>query len=163
MIPKILAWPPSVWPQPICRHRNVEQMADKRRFVHRNRGLFNSNTRPIHNNKKLQELYFEAARHWRAKQKMYKRIGDNPTHYCSMWATSTYRVCGLAKIIHQKLAEAAKLIDDKSPYYKYTPANVLENENFKLYWNRSILTNKTISLFDLTQLSWIRKQRTTFW
>jgi len=32
----------------------------------------------------------------------------------------------------------------KSPYYKYTPANVLENENFKLYWNRSILTDKTI-------------------
>ena len=26
---------------------------------------------------------------------------------------------GLAKIIHQKLAEAAELIDDKSPYYKY--------------------------------------------
>jgi len=36
------------------------------------------------------------------------------------------------------------LIDDKSPYYKYTPANVLENENFKLYWNRSILTDKTV-------------------
>jgi len=36
------------------------------------------------------------------------------------------------------------LIDDKSPYYKYTPANVLQNENFKLYWNRSILTDKTI-------------------
>jgi len=36
------------------------------------------------------------------------------------------------------------LIDDKSPYYKYTPANVLENENFKLYWNRNILTDKTI-------------------
>jgi hypothetical protein len=35
------------------------------------------------------------------------------------------------------------LIDDKSPYYKYTPANVLENENFKLYWKRSILTDKT--------------------
>ena len=48
---------------------------------------------------------------------------------------------GLAKIIHQKLAEAAELIDDKSPYYKYTPANVLENENFKLYWNCSILTD----------------------
>ena len=51
---------------------------------------------------------------------------------------------GLAKIIHQKLAEAAELIEDKGPYYKYTPANVLENENFKLYWNRSILTDKTI-------------------
>jgi len=36
------------------------------------------------------------------------------------------------------------LIDDKSPYYKYTPTNVLENENFKLYWNRGILTDKTI-------------------
>jgi len=51
---------------------------------------------------------------------------------------------GLAKIIHQKLAEAAELTDDKIPYYKYTPANVLENENFKRYWNRSILTDKTI-------------------
>jgi len=37
------------------------------------------------------------------------------------------------------------LIDDKISYYKDTPANVLENENFKLYWNRSILTDKTIS------------------
>jgi ribosomal protein L37E len=36
---------------------------------------------------------------------------------------------GVAKIIRQKLAEAAELIDDKSPYYKYTLANVLENEN----------------------------------
>jgi len=53
---------------------------------------------------------------------------------------------GLAKIIHQKLAEAVELIEDKSPYYKYTPASVLENENFKLYWNRSILTDKTIPL-----------------
>jgi len=51
---------------------------------------------------------------------------------------------GLAKIIHQQLAEAAELIGDENPYYKYTPANVLENENFKLYWNRSTLTDKTI-------------------
>jgi len=36
------------------------------------------------------------------------------------------------------------LIDDKSPYCKCTPASVLEIENFKLYWNRSILTDKTI-------------------
>jgi len=31
-----------------------------------------------------------------------------------------------------------------SPYYKYTPANLLQNDNLKLYWNRSILTDKTI-------------------
>jgi len=35
------------------------------------------------------------------------------------------------------------LTEDKSPYYRYTPANVLENDNFKLYWNRSIITYKT--------------------
>ena len=36
---------------------------------------------------------------------------------------------GRTKIIQQKLTEAAELIEDKSPYYKYTPANVLENGN----------------------------------
>jgi hypothetical protein len=50
---------------------------------------------------------------------------------------------GVAKVIHQELAEAAELIADKSPYYKYTPANVLENDNFKLYWNSIIITDKT--------------------
>jgi len=39
----------------------------------------------------------------------------------------------LAKVIHQELAEAADLTVDKSPYYKYTPSSVLENDNFKLY------------------------------
>ena len=42
------------------------------------------------------------------------------------------------------MAEVAELTDNNSPYYKHTPASVLENENFKLYWNRSILTDKTI-------------------
>jgi len=56
---------------------------------------------------------------------------------------------GLAKIIHQKLAEVAELIEKKSPSYKYTPVNVLENDSFKLYWNRSMLTDKTIPLTDL--------------
>jgi hypothetical protein len=55
----------------------------------------------------------------------------------------------LAKIIYQKLAEVAEMIEKKSPCYKYTPANVLENDNFKLYWNRSILTYKTIPLTNL--------------
>ena len=69
---------------------------------------------------------------------------------------------GLAKIIHQKLAEAAELIEDKSPYYKYTPASVLENENFKLYWNRSILTDKTIPFNrpDITSMN--KKTKNTF-
>ena len=67
-------------------------------------------------------------------------------HICEQLAPTEYvkRHDGLAKIIHQKLAETTELIDDKSPYYKYTTAIVLENENFKLYWNCSILTDKTI-------------------
>jgi len=64
---------------------------------------------------------------------------------------------GLAKIIHQKLAEAAELIEDKIPYYKYTPANVLENENFKLYWNRSVLTDKTIP-FNRPDITFVNKR-----
>ena len=64
---------------------------------------------------------------------------------------------GLAKIIRQKLAEAAELIDDKSPYYKYTPANVLENENFKLYWNRSTLTDKTVT-FNRPDITFVNKK-----
>jgi len=68
---------------------------------------------------------------------------------------------GLAKIIHQKLAEAAEFIEYKSPYYKYTPASELENENFKLYWNRSLLTDNTISFIrpDITYMNKKTKKR----
>jgi len=43
------------------------------------------------------------------------------TAACEQLAPTEYvkRHDGLVKIIHQKLAEAAELIDDKSPYYKY--------------------------------------------
>jgi hypothetical protein len=59
------------------------------------------------------------------------------TAACEQLAPTEYvnRYDGLAKVIHQKLAEAAEMIKDKSPFYKNTPANVLENDNFKLYWN----------------------------
>ena len=64
MVPKSLAWPLSVGPQPtIYRHRSVEQMTDKSGFVRRNRGLLYSNIGPSITNKKLQEIYFEAAKH----------------------------------------------------------------------------------------------------
>ena len=49
------------------------------------------------------------------------------TAACEQLASTEFvkRRDGLAKIIHQKLAEAAELIDDKYAYYKYTPASVL--------------------------------------
>ena len=49
------------------------------------------------------------------------------------------------------------MIEDKSPYYKYTPASVLENDNFKLYWNRSMLTDKTI-LFNRPDITFVNKK-----
>jgi len=49
------------------------------------------------------------------------------------------------------------MIDDKSPYYKYTPANVLENENFKLFWNRSILMDKT-TCFNRPEITFMNKK-----
>ena len=68
----------------------------------------------------------------------------------------------LAKVIHQKLAEAAELTEDKSPYYKYTPVNVLEKDNFKLYWNRTILTNKTIPFNRSDKTFMNKKTKNTF-
>jgi hypothetical protein len=52
------------------------------------------------------------------------------TAACEQLAPTEYvkRHDGVAKINHQELAEAAELIASKSPYYKYTPANVLEND-----------------------------------
>jgi len=81
------------------------------------------------------------------------------TAACEQLASSEYvkRHDGLAKIIHQKLAEADELIEDKSPYYKYTPASVLENENFKLCWDRSILTDKTIP-FNRPDITFMNKK-----
>ena len=81
------------------------------------------------------------------------------TATCEQLAPTEYvkRHDGVAKIIHQKLAEAAKLIDNKNPYHKYTPANVLENENVKLYWNRSILTDKTLP-FNRPDITFMNKK-----
>ena len=49
------------------------------------------------------------------------------------------------------------MIDDKRPYYKYTPAIVLENETFKLYWNCSTLTDKTIT-FNRPDITCMKKK-----
>jgi ribosomal protein L37E len=86
------------------------------------------------------------------------------TAACEQLVSTEYvkRHDGVAKVIRQKLAEAVELIEDKSPYYKYTPAYVLENDSFKLYWNRSIITDKAIpsNRPDITFMN--KKTKTTF-
>ncbi|XP_052755669.1 uncharacterized protein LOC113521769 [Galleria mellonella] len=51
----------------------------------------------------------------------------------------------VANIIHQNLAHKYNLIQNThTPYYKYTPQTVLESATYKLYFDRAILTDKTI-------------------
>uniref|UniRef100_A0A2A4JL63 Reverse transcriptase zinc-binding domain-containing protein n=1 Tax=Heliothis virescens TaxID=7102 RepID=A0A2A4JL63_HELVI len=65
---------------------------------------------------------------------------------CSRLANGEYlhRHNQVAKIIHQQLALQYKLVDLEVPYYKYAPDPVLENDHVTLYWDRSIITDRTI-------------------
>ncbi|WP_229833152.1 RNA-directed DNA polymerase [Streptomyces narbonensis] len=56
----------------------------------------------------------------------------------------THRHNQVGKIIHQKLARKYGLTQDRLPYYKYEPKTVLENDSYRLYWDRTLLTDKTV-------------------
>ena len=68
----------------------------------------------------------------------------------------------VAKIIHQELAHNLKLIDSATPYYQYSPEVVLENENHRLYWDRSIITDKTLPA-NRPDIVWIEKLKRKTW
>jgi len=122
-----------------------------------NQNAFNNN-----NNKYVDT---EASNKWLTTDDLCRRCGKESetiqhiTAACEQLAPTEYlkRNDGLAKIIHHKVAEAAELIEDKSPCYKYTPASVMDNENFKLYWNRSIVTDKTIP-FNQPDITFMNKK-----
>jgi hypothetical protein len=65
----------------------------------------------------------------------------------------------VCKIIHQKLAYKYGLLNKTIPYYKYIPSTILENETIKLYWDRSLITDKTIHINrpDITQVDKLSK------
>lgn len=67
----------------------------------------------------------------------------------------------VAKIIHKEIANKLNLINNTAPYYQYTPETILENEDFKLYWDRTIYTDKTIPCNrpDITIIN--KKEKTT--
>jgi hypothetical protein len=66
---------------------------------------------------------------------------------CRALAAKEYvnRHNNIDKILHHKLAMKRGLIETNTPYYKYTPHTILENERYKLYWDRTIITDRTIS------------------
>lgn len=49
------------------------------------------------------------------------------------------------KIIHQQIAKKHILIYTTNLTYKYKPENIMENEEVRLYWNRTMDTDKTVA------------------
>jgi hypothetical protein len=47
----------------------------------------------------------------------------------------------VAKIIHMNLAVKFNLLKDTQPHYSYKPESCLENDNYKLYFDRTVLTD----------------------
>jgi hypothetical protein len=65
---------------------------------------------------------------------------------CPLLAQTEYlhRHNQIANIIHQKIAIKYKLIDQSTSYYKYKPQAVLDNQHYKLYYDRAVITDQTI-------------------
>ncbi|XP_063821249.1 uncharacterized protein LOC135071388 [Ostrinia nubilalis] len=77
------------------------------------------------------------------------RPGESLRHIisgCSHLANGEYlhRHNLVARIIHQQLALQYGLLESESPYYQYQSVPVLENGHALLYWDRSIITDRTI-------------------
>jgi hypothetical protein len=68
---------------------------------------------------------------------------------CQAFAGNEYtsRHDAVARIVHQELAIKNDLLDkhQKVPYYQYEPDQVLKNSEVQLYWNRTIMTDRTMS------------------
>jgi Reverse transcriptase (RNA-dependent DNA polymerase) len=65
---------------------------------------------------------------------------------CPMLCQTDYlhRHNQVANIIHQKLAIKYKLLQTSTAYYKYKPEKVLDSKDFKLYYDRAVITDQTI-------------------
>lgn len=74
----------------------------------------------------------------------------------------TVRHNNVAKILHQKLALDLGLLDLSVPYFKYTPQSVLENDGYRLYYDRTILTDRTVE-HNRPDIVLVRKQDKTTW
>ncbi|XP_063897007.1 uncharacterized protein LOC135118563 [Helicoverpa armigera] len=68
------------------------------------------------------------------------------TSACRSLAQTDYkhRHDQVASIVHQHLAHKLKFIERKTAYYKYKPSTTFENNSHRLYWDRTIITDKTI-------------------
>lgn len=56
----------------------------------------------------------------------------------------TKRHNDMAKIVHQTLARNCKLHHSSIPYYKYNPTAVIENDEYRIYWDRPLITDQSV-------------------
>lgn len=86
---------------------------------------------------------------------------DHITAGCQILAGTEYTLRHniVAKIIHQEIANNQHLQENKDPYYKYIPSNILDNEEHTLYWDTTIHTDKTVisNRPDITLINKINK------
>ncbi|KAL1446054.1 hypothetical protein WDU94_005517 [Cyamophila willieti] len=79
-----------------------------------------------------------------------QQVGETIEHImggCSELANNMYlsRHNQVAKVVHQNLAIEHKLIKHTTPFYKYSPEQVIENDNAILYWDQPIQTDRSIT------------------
>lgn len=65
---------------------------------------------------------------------------------CTTLASTQYteRHNNVAKILHNAIMCTYDKTE-RTPYYKYDPPGVVETENYRIYWNRDIITDRTIT------------------
>lgn len=66
----------------------------------------------------------------------------------------------MGAIIHRTTAIKLKLVPENTdPYYKYKPSSILENSHYKLYWDRTILTDRTVQHNRPDLLLWNKREK----
>lgn len=66
---------------------------------------------------------------------------------CSVLTAEKYRERhdDVAKIIHQAVLRTLMNIKIEEPYYTYKPQVITENDGYRIYWDRTIHTDKTVA------------------
>ncbi|XP_015188575.1 PREDICTED: uncharacterized protein LOC107072832 [Polistes dominula] len=80
------------------------------------------------------------------KCKLVAETIEHITGGCKILANTEYteRHNMAAKIIHKAIVNKYKLENTTTPYYKYTPTTIIDSEKYKLYWDTTLNTDKTI-------------------
>ncbi|KAL1445943.1 hypothetical protein WDU94_010899 [Cyamophila willieti] len=81
---------------------------------------------------------------------------------CSALAATEYkqRHDAVGKIVHHAIASKHHLLPENAqPGHKYTPACILQNETCKMYWDRSLLTDRTTTANRPDLVFWDTRER----